>query len=282
MIKNIGERSEAKVLPIHLNLYKRSVMSKDLINGYVDVETHKGITTIEFFHPQSNSLPHRILDELANEIHDAGRERETRVIILRSGGEKAFCAGASFDELTRIENEKKGFEFFSGFANVINAMRKCPIFIIARVHGKCVGGGVGLVAAADYAIATEAAEIKLSELAVGIGPFVVGPAVERKIGLSAFSQLAIDATMWRNADWARRKGLFSELHSSVENMDESVHRLSNQLAHSSPDAMIEMKRIFWQGTEHWDELLARRAEISGRLVLSSFTKEAISRFKAKA
>jgi methylglutaconyl-CoA hydratase len=257
-------------------------MSKDFINGYVTAETHKGITTIEFFHPQSNSLPHRILDELAIEIHDAGADKETKVIVLRSGGEKAFCAGASFDELTHITSEKKGFEFFSGFANVINAMRKCPKMIIGRIHGRCVGGGVGLVAAVDYAIATEAAEVKLSELAVGIGPFVVGPAVQRKIGLSGFSQLAIDATMWRNAEWARRKGLFSELHSSTESMDESIFRLSNQLAHSSPEAMRELKKIFWQGTDNWDELLVQRAEISGRLVLSHFTKEAITKFKTKA
>ncbi len=165
---------------------------KDIINGYVEVETHQGITTIEFFHPQSNSLPRRILETLANEIHAAGVDRDTKVIVLRSGGEKAFCAGASFDELTTIQDEKKGFEFFSGFANVINAMRKCPKLIIARIHGKCVGGGVGLAAAADYAIAVEGAEVKLSELAVGIGPFVVGPVIERKIGTSAFSQLAID------------------------------------------------------------------------------------------
>jgi methylglutaconyl-CoA hydratase len=256
-------------------------MSKDLINGYVDVETHKGITTIEFFHPQSNSLPRRLLDALANEIHDAGADHDTKVIILRSAGEKAFCAGASFEELTNIENEKRGFEFFSGFANVINAMRKCPKLIIGRIHGKCVGGGVGLAAAVDYAIAMEGADIKLSELAVGIGPFVVGPAVQRKIGLSSFSQLAIDATMWRNADWARRKGLYSELHATVEGLDEAVVRLSNQLSHSSPEAMAEMKKIFWQGTEDWDHLLYRRAEISGRLVLSHFTKEAIAKFKAK-
>jgi len=256
-------------------------MSKDLINGYVDVETHKGITTIEFFHPQSNSLPHRILEALANEIHDAGVAPETKVIILRSGGEKAFCAGASFDELTKIQNEKQGFAFFSGFANVINAMRKCPKFIIGRIHGKCVGGGVGLAASVDYAIATEGAEIKLSELAIGIGPFVVGPAVQRKIGLSCFSQLAIDATLWRNADWARKKGLYAELHTSTESMDESILRLSHQLSHSSPEAMAEMKKVFWQGTENWDELLCQRAEISGRLVLSHFTKEAIAKFKAK-
>ncbi len=257
-------------------------MSRDIINGYVNVETHQGITTIEFFHPQSNSLPHRILTELANEIHDAGVDAHTKVIILRSGGEKAFCAGASFDELTQIDSEKKGFEFFSGFAHVINAMRKCPKLIIGRIHGKCVGGGVGLAASVDYAIATEAADVKLSELAVGIGPFVVGPAVERKIGLSSFSQLAIDASMWRNADWARRKGLFSELHTTTEGMDESIHRLANTLSHSSPEAMREMKRVFWQGTEHWDQLLFQRAEISGRLVLSDFTRNAIANFKAKA
>ena len=257
-------------------------MPKDLINGYVNVETHKGITTIEFFHPQSNSLPHKILESLANEIHDAGVDPEIKLIILRSGGEKAFCAGASFDELTKIQNAKQGFGFFSGFADVINAMRKCPKFIIGRIHGKCVGGGVGLAAAVDYAIAAEGADIKLSELAMGIGPFVVGPAVQRKIGLSCFSQLSIDATMWRNADWARRKGLYAELHSSVESMDESIRRLSHHLSHFNPEAMAEMKKILWKGTENWDDLLCERAETSGRLVLSHFTKEAIAKFKAKA
>jgi methylglutaconyl-CoA hydratase len=260
---------------------KLNAMTKDLINGYVTSETHNGITTIEFFHPQSNSLPRHLLEALANEVHDVGRDAATRVIILRSGGEKAFCAGASFDELTKISDDKKGFQFFSGFADVINAMRKCPKLIIGRIHGKCVGGGVGLAAAVDYAIAVEGAEVKLSELAVGIGPFVVGPAVERKIGLSAFSQLAIDASMWRNGDWARRKGLYAELHPTVEGMDESISRLANQLAKSSPEAMRELKQVFWKGTENWDELLYSRAEISGRLVLSEFTKEAIGKFKAK-
>ena len=257
-------------------------MAKDIINGYVTSETHNGITTIEFFHPQSNSLPRKLLADLAHEIHTAGIDKDTKVIVVRSGGEKAFCAGASFDELSKIENKEKGYAFFSGFAEVINAMRKCPKMIIGRIHGKCVGGGVGLAAAVDYAIATEASEIKLSELAIGIGPFVVGPAVQRKMGMSPFSQLAIDAGMWRNADWARRKGLYAECHPTVESMDESIHRLSNQLAHSSPEAMLELKKIFWLGTEDWDTLLTQRAEISGRLVLSHFTKEAIAKFKTKA
>jgi methylglutaconyl-CoA hydratase len=226
-------------------------------------------------------LPRRLLEDLANQIHAAGSDADTRVIILRSSGEKAFCAGASFDELTQIDNEKRGFDFFSGFANVINAMRKCPKLIIGRIHGKCVGGGVGLAAAVDYAIAVEGCDIRLSELAIGIGPFVIGPAVERKMGTSAFSQLAIDATMWRNGDWARRKGLFAELHPNVEGMDESIARLSKQLSTSSPEAMTELKRMFWKGTDHWDEFLTQRAEISGRLVLSHFTKEAIEKFKQK-
>lgn len=256
-------------------------MAKDLVNGYVTSETHNGITTIEFFHPQSNSLPRRLLGDLAHEIHTAGLDKETKVLVLRAGGEKTFCSGASFDELTKIETKEKGYDFFSGFAEVINAMRKCPKFIIGRVHGKCVGGGVGLAAAVDYAIAVEGAEVKLSELAIGIGPFVVGPAIQRKIGLSAFSQIAIDTTMWRNADWARRKGLYAECHPSVESMDESIHRLSNALAHSSQEAMSEMKKTLWLGTEDWDHLLTQRAEISGRLVLSSHTKEAIAKFKTK-
>lgn len=250
-------------------------------NGYVKTERQKGITTIEFFHPQSNSLPGKILHELALAITHAGEDANCIVIILRSGGEKTFCAGASFDELIAIKNEKEGLQFFSGFAHVINAMRTCPKFIIGRIHGKCVGGGVGLAAAVDYAIATEAAEIKLSELAMGIGPFVVGPAVERKIGIAAFSQLAINATLWQNADWARRKGLYAELHSTIERMDESIARLADVLMNSNPEAMAEMKKIFWKGTEHWDKLLLERAAISGRLVLSEFTKNAIGKFKKK-
>jgi methylglutaconyl-CoA hydratase len=253
-----------------------------MTEAYVKSHIEHGINTIEFFHPQSNSLPGKILEELAKEIHFAGTHDDTKIIILKSAGDKTFCSGASFDELIDIKSEAEGLKFFSGFANVINAMRKCPKFIIGRIQGKCVGGGVGLAASVDYAIATDKAELKLSELAIGIGPFVVGPAVERKIGSAAFSALAIDATMWRNADWAKRKGMFAEVHENIENMDESIQRLSNTLSHSSPEAMAEMKKVFWKGTEHWDELLKERAAISGRLVLSDFTKKAIEKFKAKA
>jgi methylglutaconyl-CoA hydratase len=256
-------------------------MIKEISGGYVRSEFHNGVTTIEFSHPQSNSLPLKILDELAQMIHRAGNDDETKLIILSSAGEKAFCAGASFDELAAIQNAEQGLQFFSGFAHVINAMRTCPKFIIARVHGKCVGGGVGMVAASDYAIATESAEVRLSELAIGIGPFVVGPAVERRIGVSAFSQLAIDATLWRNAQWAGRKGLFAEVHITNEGMDESIARLAHALVHSNPQAMAEMKKIFWKGTENWDLLLLERAAISGTLVLSSFTKNAIEKFKVR-
>jgi methylglutaconyl-CoA hydratase len=250
-------------------------------DAYVKSETHKGIETIEFFHPQSNSLPGQILKELAATITHAGENPDAVVIILRSGGEKAFCAGASFDELVAIQNEQEGLAFFSGFAHVINAIRTCPKMVIGRIHGKCVGGGVGIAAAVDYAIATEAADVKLSELAVGIGPFVVGPAVERKIGTAAFSHLALDATMWRNADWARRKGLYAELYPDVAGMDEAINRLASTLSHSSPEAMAEMKKIFWKGTENWEKLLIERAAISGRLVLSDFTRNAIAKFKSK-
>ena len=256
-------------------------MMNEIKDGYVTSHNEHGITTIEFFHPQSNSLPAKILELLAREIHSAENDNDTKVIILRSGGDGAFCAGASFDELSAINNETEGLKFFSGFANVINAMRKCKKIIIGRIQGKCVGGSVGFAAAVDYAIAVDKAEVKLSELAIGIGPFVVGPVIERKIGTSAFSQLAIDANLWRNAEWAKHKGLFAEVHSSIESMDESVYRLANSLSHSNPDAMAEMKKIFWKGTEHWDELLKERAAISGRLVLSEFTKNAINKFKTK-
>lgn len=249
--------------------------------AYVRSHNEHGITTIEFFHPQSNSLPAKILEELSREIHSAGTDDDTKVIILRSGGAGPFCAGASFDELTALNTEAEGLKFFSGFAHVINALRKCKKLVIGRIHGKCVGGGVGLAASVDYAIAVDKADIKLSELAMGIGPFVVGPSIERKIGTSAYSQLAIDAALWRNAEWAKHKGLFAEVHNSVDDMDESIYRLATSLAHSNPVAMAEMKKIFWRGTEHWDELLKERAAISGKLVLSDYSKNAIARFKAK-
>ena len=248
---------------------------------YVKSHTEHGITTIEFFHPQSNSLPLKMLDALSQEIHYAGTH-DSKVIVLRSAGNGAFCAGASFDELIAVRNEKEGMAFFLGFANVINAMRKCTKLIIGRIHGKCVGGGVGLAAAVDYAIAVKDVDVKLSELSIGMAPFVVGPAIKRKIGASAFSQLAIDTTLWRNADWAKQKGLFAEVHQSIHDMEESVDRLANSLAHLNPEAMAEMKKMFWHGTEDWDALLKERAAISGRLILSDFTKRAIEVFKEKS
>ncbi|MFS8082136.1 MAG: enoyl-CoA hydratase/isomerase family protein [Ginsengibacter sp.] len=248
--------------------------------GYVKSHIDHGITTIEFFHPQSNSLPSHLLNTLAQEIHYAG-SHDGKIILLKSAGEGAFCAGASFDELLQIKNESEGLKFFMGFANVINAMRLCHKLIVGRIHGKCVGGGVGIAAAVDYAIAVKGAEIKLSELAVGIGPFVVGPAIERKIGTSAFSQIAIDATLWRNEDWAKKKGLFAEVHPTVSDMDDSIERLTSTLAHSSPEAMKNMKNIFWKDTDHWGILLKERAKISGQLVLSEFTRNAINSFKKK-
>jgi methylglutaconyl-CoA hydratase len=247
------------------------------MNGtpYVKAETHQSITTIEFYHPQSNSLPARLLHDLAHEIHRAGTMFETKVIVLRSAGDRAFCAGASFDELSAISNAEQGTKFFSGFAHLINAMRKCPKMIIGRIHGKCVGGGVGIAASVDYAIALDKAEVRLSELSLGFGPFVIAPAVERKIGTGAFSALSVDAAHWRNAEWCLRKGLYSELHHSVEDMDEAVSRLAYTLSHSSGDAMAELKAVLWKGTDNWDALLTERAALSGKLALTEFSKNAI-------
>lgn len=251
--------------------------------GYVSARVdEQGIAVVEFQHPMSNSLPGAILRKLADTITEMGSNEAAKVIILRSAGEKAFCAGASFDELITIDNKEDGLKFFSGFAMVINAIRKCPKFVIARVQGKAVGGGVGLASAADYTFAVEGASVKLSELAVGIGPFVVGPAVERKIGLSAFAELSIDAASWRDAQWAQQKGLYASVHENAAAMDEAIAVLAKTLAKSSPEAMKDLKEVIWQGTEHWDTLLTERAAVSGRLVLSDFAVNAISAFKAKA
>ncbi len=250
------------------------------VNGTVTTSIAEGIGKVTFFHPQSNSLPGTLLRELAKAITTMGRNPDARVIILESEGEKAFCAGASFDELISIETLEQGTYFFSGFADVINAMRKAPKFILCRVQGKAVGGGVGLASAADYTFAVSAASVKLSELAVGIGPFVVGPAVERKIGTTAFSAMSINATEWQTAAWAREKGLYAGLFETVSDMDSAIGALSNKLAASNPEAMQMLKAICWKGTENWDELLHERAGISGKLVLSDFTRKAIHAFKS--
>jgi len=246
---------------------------------YVKQDIQNGIATIEFFHPAHNSLPGDILAQLASAITAAGEDNAVKVIILKSGGARTFCAGASFKELITINDAETGKVFFSGFANVINAMRKCPKFIIGRVQGKTVGGGVGIASATDYCMASKFASIKLSELNIGIGPFVVGPAVERKLGLTGMSQIAIDANTFYTAEWAQSKGLFAQVYESTEVLDEAVQAFAENLCTYNPDAMMEMKKIMWEGTEHWDTLLAERAVISGRLVLSDFTKETLKRFK---
>lgn len=247
--------------------------------SYVKQNIQNGISTIEFFHPEHNSLPGDILSKLVETITKAGEDDEIKVIILKSGGDRTFCAGASYKELININDAETGKIFFSGFADVINAMRKCPKFIIGRIQGKTVGGGVGIASATDYCLATKFASIKLSELNVGIGPFVVGPAVERKLGLSGMSQIAIDADSFYDAEWARQKGLYAQVYDSTSILDEAVQVFTEQLCTYNLDAMREMKKVFWQGTEHWDTFLAERAEISGRLVLSDFTKETLKRFK---
>lgn len=246
---------------------------------YVKQTIENQVGYIEFFHPAHNSLPGDVLAKLAQTITEAGQNDDIKVIVLKSGGDRTFCAGASFKELININDAETGKVFFSGFANVINAMRKCPKFIIGRVQGKTVGGGVGVASATDYCMATKFAAIKLSELNVGIGPFVVGPAVERKLGLSGMSQIAIDANTFYPAEWAKDKGLFTQVFESTEELDAAVKAFAENLCTYNPEAMKEMKTIFWQGTENWDTLLAERAVISGRLVLSEFTKETLKRFK---
>lgn len=249
---------------------------------FVISEIKNGIATITFFHPQSNSMPGSQLNMLAAEIEKLGKNPNAKVIVLKSEGDKAFCAGASFDELIAIKDSESGLKFFSGFASVINAMRKAPKFIIVRIQGKTVGGGVGIACSADYTFAVDSASVKLSELAIGIGPFVVGPAVERKIGSSAFCQLTINASEWQTAEWAKQKGLYNQVFSDIEEMDKGIEKLSQILASSNPEAMEMLKKEMWKGTENWDQLLIERASMSGKLVLSEFTINAINKFKQKS
>ncbi|MBT8272460.1 MAG: enoyl-CoA hydratase/isomerase family protein [Bacteroidia bacterium] len=250
-----------------------------MAEAYVKQHIENGVGYIEFFHPAHNSLPGSVLADLTETITKAGQNEAITVIVLKSGGDRTFCAGASFNELININDEAQGKIFFSGFANVINAMRKCPKFIVGRIQGKTVGGGVGIASATDFCMATKFAAIKLSELNVGIGPFVVGPAVLRKIGTSGLSQIAIDADTFYDAEWAREKGLYANIYDSTEDLDAAVKTFAEKLCAYNVEAMKALKHMLWKGTEDWDELLAERAAISGRLVLSDFTKETLKRFK---
>jgi methylglutaconyl-CoA hydratase len=246
---------------------------------FVRTEKKGGVAEITFFHPMSNSLPGDLLMALRQQILEAGADGTVRVILLQSGGERAFCGGASFEELSAISDDVSGKHFFSGFSGVINAIRTCGKIVVGRVQGKAVGGGVGLAAAVDICYATNHASIRLSELAVGIGPFVIGPAVARKVGQSAFTLLSLTPEDWRTADWAQDKGLYHAIFNDVDAMDDALDALLSRMCSYNPDALAELKRVFWEGTEHWDALLAERAAISGRLVLSDFTRKAIAAIK---
>jgi methylglutaconyl-CoA hydratase len=245
--------------------------------GTVSAHVTGGIGRIEFHHPKGNSLPGALLRELAATITRVSAEPGVRVMLLKSGGQGAFCAGASFDELVRVETPEQGQEFFSGFSRVILSMIRAPQFVVTRVHGRAAGGAVGLIAASELSFAVSGATAKLSELNVGIGPFVVGPVIEKKIGLAAFSAMAANAD-WRDAAWAERQGLYSFVFESASAMDDAIEAELQKLAGYNPEAMSQLKRVFWAGTESWDQLLAERAAMSGTLVLSEFTREAIAGF----
>lgn len=254
-------------------------MGTDRIDGSLYSKIENNIAILEFGHPASNSFPSILLKRLTDEINSLSENEEVHLIVLKSEGEKAFCAGASFDELIAIENNEQGKAFFSGFGNVINAMRKCSKLIIGRIQGKTVGGGVGLIAACDYAIATEAAAIKLSEFTIGIGPFVIAPAIERKMGIAALAELTIAATEWKNAYWAKEKGLYAKVYETLTEVDDEINTLTNKLAGYNPESLYAMKKALWENTKSWDSLLEERAKTSGKLVLSDFTKKALEKFK---
>jgi len=245
------------------------------MEGSVITTFNEGLATITFFHPAHNSLPGYLLSDLSRQIQEAGESPKVHLILLQSSGDRTFCAGASFDELMTINNSTDGKKFFLGFANIINTIRKCPKIVIGRIQGKSIGGGVGIAAATDYCMATKFASIKLSELALGLGPFVVGPAIERKIGVSAFSQLAINSTEWQTAAWAKEKGLFNEVFDSVPQLDAYIEHFCDQLISSSPAAMLTLKQMLWHDTQNWGELLDERAGISGRLVITEAAQQAI-------
>lgn len=259
---------------------KRPVDSATVLEGTVQASVADGVGTVEFSHPKGNSLPAKLLDDLAGAITKLGNDAAARVIVLRSAGTGAFCAGASFDEFVTLADAEAGKRFFSGFSRVVLAMVRAPKFVLTRVHGRAAGGALGVIAASDYSIALRTASVKLSELQVGIGPFVVGVVIERKLGLAPFQSLAVHAD-WHDADWCERHGLYSALVDDEAALDVAVEAHAKRLASSNPDAMAEMKRIFWHDIGDWEERMNERAAMSGRMVFSNFTHAALTKFRAR-
>ena len=249
-------------------------------NGFVNQELKNSISEITFGHPKSNSLPGEILELLAQTILNEGAKTEVKAILLKSGGEKAFCAGASFDELLSIDELENSKKFFGGFAKVLNAMRSCGKLVIVRVQGKTTGGGVGIACAADYCFATKDAALALTELNLGIGPFVIGPYVERKMGKSAYAAMSIDAD-FRSAEWCKQHDVYHSVSENIEMMDEEISKFLEKLSARSSDALSLIKKVSWEGTEHFEELMPERILMSASLILEDSAKKNIEKIKER-
>lgn len=249
-------------------------------NGFVQHTFNNNISEITFGHSKSNSLPGEILERLAETILEAGKSSDTKAILLKSDGEKAFCAGASFDELLTIEDLETSQNFFGGFAKVLNAMRNCGKLVIVRVQGKTTGGGVGIACAADYCFATESAAMALTEINLGIGPFVIGPYVERKIGKSAYSAMSVDAD-FRSAEWCKNHDVYHSVSETIEEMDEKLQEFLGKLSERNSDALALIKKVSWEGTEHFDELMPERIHMSASLILEDSAKKNIASIKER-
>lgn len=245
---------------------------------FVTSEIKSNIAEITFGTPKSNSLPSEILEKLAQTILDEAAKENVSLILLKSEGEKAFCAGASFDELLDINDLETSKHFFGGFAKVLNAMRTCRKIVVVRVQGKTTGGGVGIACAADYCFATKDAGLALPELNLGIGPFVIGPFVERKIGKSQFTAMSLD-TEFRNANWAKDNHIYHQVFDSITEMDFEIQKFLEKLSAKSTDALALIKKVSWEGTEHFAELMPERILMSASLLLEDSTKANIEKIK---
>jgi methylglutaconyl-CoA hydratase len=254
-------------------------MESQSLKGSIQTTIENKIATIEFEHPASNSLTQELLHKVASELTILSTNPAISVVILKSSGTGVFCAGASFDELLAVSNLDQATKFFSGFAHLLNAMRTCSKVIIGRVHGKAVGGGLGIIAACDYVFATVDSSIKLSELSIGIGPFVIEPALSRKMGKAATAALTLASNEWKDSEWAKSSGLFTKVFAGQVTLDKELVQFSTKLASYNPEAVSEIKKILWEGTENWETLLYERAAISGKLALSEYTKQALQEFK---
>lgn len=192
-----------------------------------------------------NALNDAVLDGMLGAL--TSPPPEARVILVRSAGDRVFCAGA---DLAVMSNDATGLEQHNargGLRRVVDAMRACPLPVVARVQGICLAGGVGLIMGADLVVAAERASFGLPEVDRGLWPFMVSALLARHVSPKVAMDLMLTGRRFGAAE-AREIGLISRVVPDDE-LDSQVDALVAELAAKAPVAVRMGKAAFWAAAE---------------------------------